>query len=404
MRALVVGGGVAGPACAIALRRVGIEAVVLERRPAAEPGAGSYLSLAPNGLAALDAMGALDVVRAVGWPTDRNVMASSSGRTLGTVPLGRALDDGTVALTLRRAALADVLTREAERQGAEVRWGARVAAVDPVQGRVTLADGAELSADVVVGADGLHSVVRRAIDPAAPAPRYVGLTNFGGTTRRTTLGADLPEQAWHFVFGRRAFFGAHATPTGDVVWFVNVPREAIGREERESTSDQAWRDWLVELLAEDAGPAAELVRTGELELAGDSTHDLPHVPTWHRGRAVLLGDAAHAPSPSSGQGASLALEDAVVLAGCLRDHEEPEAASAAYEVVRRDRVERVVRAGARTSSAKIPGRLGTAVRDLGMRVAFRWFVTERSLAWMTDHRVSLGPAGVPPVTGRRTAG
>ena len=172
------------------------------------------------------------------------------------------------------------------------------------------------------------------------------------------------------------------------MWFVNVPREAVGRDERARTSDRQWQDQLVGLLQDDAGPAAELVRTGRLELAGDSTHDLGHVPTWHRGRAVLVGDAAHAPSPSSGQGASLALEDAVVLAGALRDH-EPSAAFAAYEAARRPRVERVVRAGARTSSAKIPGRLGTAVRDAGMRIAFRWFVTDRSTAWMTDHRVEL---------------
>ena len=84
----------------------------------------------------------------------------------------------------------------------------------------------------------------------------------------------------------------------------------------------------------------------------------------------------------------------MVLAACLRDHREPPAAFAAYEAARRPRVERVVRAGARTSSAKIPGRLGTVARDAGMRVAFRWFVTDRSTAWMTDHRVGLdAPVG-----------
>ena len=121
------------------------------------------------------------------------------------------------------------------------------------------------------------------------------------------------------VFGSRAFFGAHRTPDGDVVWFANVPRPAIDSDERAATSAEQWQQWLVDLFAGDAGPAAELVRTGELELAGDSTYDLGHVPVWHRGRLVLVGDAAHAPSPSSGQGASMALEDAVELARCLRD-------------------------------------------------------------------------------------
>ena len=68
------------------------------------------------------------------------------------------------------------------------------------------------------------------------------------------------------------------------------------------------------------GPAAELVADGVLELAGDNTYDLPHVPHWTRDRLVVVGDAAHAPSPSSGQGASMALEDAVVLATSVRDH------------------------------------------------------------------------------------
>lgn len=394
MRALVVGGGVAGPACAIALRRVGIQAVVLERRPTAGVEQGSYLTVAPNGLAALDALGALEPVHALATPSRRNVLVSSSGRRLGDLSLGRPLEDGMVALTLRRSALAAVLAQEATRQGAEVCHGARVASVDPGAGRVRLGDGAVLDADVVVGADGVHSLVRRSLDPSAPTARYVGLLNFGGITRNTPLAADLPAQAWTFVFGRRAFFGAHPTPAGDVVWFVNVPRPATGREERAATSDEQWQARLVHLLEGDAGPAAELVRTGRLELAGDRTHDLGHVPVWHRGRAVLVGDAAHAPSPSSGQGASLALEDAVVLAASLRDHGSTAAAFAAYEAARRERVERVVRAGARTSSAKIPGRAGRAVRDVGMAVAFRFFVTDRSIAWMTDHRVHLdAPAG-----------
>ena len=87
-----------------------------------------------------------------------------------------------------------------------------------------------------------------------------------------------------------------------------------------ATSLELWQRRLVDLLADDSGPAADLVRAGSLELAGDNTYDLPHVPTWTSGSMVVIGDAAHAPSPSSGQGASMALEDAVVLAQALRDH------------------------------------------------------------------------------------
>jgi 2-polyprenyl-6-methoxyphenol hydroxylase-like FAD-dependent oxidoreductase len=391
MKAVVVGGGVAGPATALALGQVGIDAVVLEAR-ATDPSAGSYLTLAPNGVYALDVLGALDAVRPLALSSRTNRMYGAGGRHLGSMSLGRPLGDGTVALTLKRSHLATRLAELARERGVEVRYGAQVVDVRPLPdgAAVRLADGSTLKGDLLVGADGVHSRVRRAIDQAAPDERYVGLTNFGGITHGTALAAELPAEAWHFVFGRRAFFGAHPTPDGDVVWFVNVPRPAISREERAATSHDAWKRLLIDLLAEDAGPGQELVSSGTLELAGDNTYDLGHVPHWHRGRMVLLGDAAHAPSPSSGQGASLALEDAVELAHVLTNSRaafDLGAALAAFEQGRRPRVERVVRAGARSSSAKIPGPVGRAVRDTALQIAFRWFVTDRSTAWMSDHRV-----------------
>ena len=284
MRAVIVGGGVAGPALGLALQRAGIESVLLERRAEADPDAGSYFTVSPNGLDALDAVGALHLAREAGFASRRNTMYGATGRLLGRLSLGVPLDDATVALTMKRSRLAVLLAEEAERRGVEVRRGARVVSVaggaDGVS--ATLEDGTTVHGDVLVGADGVHSLVRRTIDPDAPAGRYVGLTNFGGITRSTPLAATLEPEAWHFVFGSRAFTGAHPTPDGDVVWFANVPRDEISREERASTSDEQWQDWLLDLVREDAGPAAELIRHGQLELAGDNTYDLPHVPTWSR--------------------------------------------------------------------------------------------------------------------------
>lgn len=105
---------------------------------------------------------------------------------------------------------------------------------------------------------------------------------------------------------------------------------------------------------------------------------------------IVIGDAAHAPAPSSGQGASLALEDAVLLARSLRDSASVEQAFASNESLRRKRVEKIVAYGARSSSAKTPGRFGSALRDVGMRAAFKYFVTDAKLAWMYDHRIEWG--------------
>ncbi|KRF39385.1 NAD(P)/FAD-dependent oxidoreductase [Terrabacter sp. Soil810] len=397
MKALVVGGGVAGPATALALHQVGIEATVLEAWPRSDGEAGSWFTLAPNGLHALDLLGARHLAAGIGFPSERNVMAGATGRVLGSMSLGVPLEDGTVAVTMKRSRLAAALLGEAERRGIEVCHASRVTEVASSSDGVTvnLEDGSTVAGDLLVGADGVRSMVRQAIDPHAAPARYVGLTNFGGITERTPLAATLPARQWHFVFGSRAFFGAHPTPDGDVVWFVNVPGPAITRAERAARTPEQWQDRLVELLADDAGPAADLVRTGRLELWADNTHDLPRVARWHRDRMVIVGDAAHAPSPSSGQGASLALEDAVVLATCLRDGGTVEEALTAYDTARRDRVERIVAAGARSSSSKIPGRTGRAVRDAMMRLVFRFVVTERSSAWITGHRVRWDPEAAP---------
>jgi 2-polyprenyl-6-methoxyphenol hydroxylase-like FAD-dependent oxidoreductase len=111
---------------------------------------------------------------------------------------------------------------------------------------------------------------------------------------------------------------------------------------------------------------------------------------------VIVGDAAHAPSPTSGQGASMATEDAVVLAQCLRDLPGVPQALAAYERLRRRRVERIVAQGARTGSAKTPGPVGRVVRDLALPLVFRFLATERSRAWIYDHHIDWdAPVQVP---------
>ena len=388
MHVLIAGGGIAGSVTAMALQKAGVTSTIFESHAATDTDVGSWFTISPNGLDALDAVGALDLAKDAGFPTRRNNLWDTNGGRLGSPGLGAPLSDGTVAQTIKRARLSRLLLDESVRRGIPVEFGRRVsgATVDP-DGRVTarFEDGSGATGDLLVGADGIHSVVRRLIDPAAPSGRYVGLTNFGGITHGASLGVE--GEAWHMIFGRRAFFGFYPASNGDVIWFVNWPRPEIDRDERVGTSPDAWKRQLVELFKDDRGPAIDLIRAGELELAADNTYDLPHVPTWHRGPMVIIGDAAHAPSPTSGQGASMAAEDGVLLAKALRDTSSIPAALEAYERLRRERVEKIVAFGARGSSAKAPGRFGRIVRDWFMRLVFRYFVSEKSMAWLYDHRV-----------------
>jgi FAD-dependent urate hydroxylase len=388
-RAIIIGGGVAGPVTAMALQRTGIDTVVYEAYPpTSDEEVGSYLTVATNGIDALRAIDAHGPVLDAGFPTPTNVLLSGTGRRLGAVSNGGRLPDGTTAHTIKRARLYRTLHQQAADRGIPVQVGRRLVDAEATRDGGVLArfdDGTQAAGDVLVGADGIHSTTRGIIDPAAPAPRYVGLVNFGGYTHQAA--PDAEPGAWHMIFGRRAFFGYVVDPAGGTVWFANVPRPAVAAAERAATTATQWRRQLVDLFAADRGPAGDLIAAGTLELAADNTHDLPRVPTWRRGPMVVIGDAAHAPSPTSGQGASMAAEDAVVLAKCLRDLPDLPQALAAYERLRRRRVERIVAQGARSGSAKAAGPVGRVLRDLLLPVVFKLLVTDKSLAWMYDHHL-----------------
>lgn len=386
--ALIIGGGIAGPVAAMALQRAGVAATVYEAHDRPSADIGSYLGVATNGIDALQAIDAHEPVLRAGFPTAVNVLVSASGKRLGTVSNGGRLADGTVAHTLKRATLARILREQAERRGIRVEHGRRLVTADRNSDGTVAArfdDGTTICGDVLVGADGVHSVTRRIIDPGAPAGRYIGLTNFGGYTEG--LSAPSEQGQWRMIFGRRAFFGYTVDPAGGIAWFANLPRPPIDPDERAATTTQQWTDQLVNAFADDHGPAAEIIASGRLEFAADNTHDLPSVPTWHNGSMVIIGDAAHAPSPTSGQGASMAIEDAVVLGKCLRDISDTPTALATYEGLRRSRVERIVAQGARTGRSKTPGPVGRALADVLLPVVFTLFVTEKKLAWMYDHHI-----------------
>ncbi len=125
-------------------------------------------------------------------------------------------------------------------------------------------------------------------------------------------------------------------------------------------------------------------------------HAIPHLPKWHDSRMVVIGDAAHAPTPSSGQGASLSLEDAVVLSTCLRDAPDPDAAFAQFEVARRARVERIIKWAARMNSSKAAGPVGRVLRDAMMPAVLRLTAESKAQRELYDHRVSFG--GDPRLT------
>lgn len=387
-KAIVIGCSIGGPLVAMALQRAGIEAVIYEAYDRPADYVGSFLSTASNGLDALRVLDSHTRVLAEGFATPRMVMWSGTGQRLGEVANGVTLADDTSSITIRRGLLHRALRAEAVSRGIQIEQGKRLVDATEDGGGVAarFEDGTEITGDILVGADGLNSHVRRIIDPHAPRPNDTGLLSMGGCARVTTL-APTPE-TFHMIFGKHAFFGYCVRPSGDTYWFANLTRrDELTRQELSAISPQTLKEQLLELFAVDSGPATDILQATGDELAAYPIHDMPTVPTWYRGRIVLLGDAAHATSPSSGQGASLAIEDAVVLAKCLRDLPDTRQAFTAYERLRRGRVEKVVKYSARISRTKALGPVGRWFRDLFMPFALKHFASPAGHAWLYRYHV-----------------
>lgn len=392
MRAVIIGGGIAGTVTAIALGEAGIDATVYEAYDHAADGVGSWLSLAVNGLDALSPFGLDRTVREAGFDTPRMALLSGTGKVLADFPNGTALPNGTVGQTIRRADLYAALRDETLRRGIPIEYGKRLIAAEQTARCGVVArfeDGTQAEGDLLVGADGLQSRVRRIIDPAAPSARYVGLLNTGGYARGVEA-AGAPGTL-NFVFGKRCFLGYVRHPDGAIWWFANPPSaRELSRAELAAITPEEWRARLLDLFADDVVPAAAIIRnTPELAPAWN-TYDFPSVPTWRNGRMVIIGDAAHAASPASGQGASMAFEDAVVLAKCLRDCPDVATAFATYERLRRPRVERVVAQGKRNGNQKAAGPVGRVLRDLLMPPMLRMMTRSGKMEqpWLYDYHIA----------------
>jgi FAD-dependent urate hydroxylase len=396
--AIVIGGGIAGPATAMALQKAGIEARVYEAYHSTAEAVGGGLSIAPNGLAALGVLGADDVVRRIGIPMTAMVMQSWTGKRLAT--FGGTDPAEPIGQFVWRGELYQGLHDEAARRGIRTEYGRRLVRVTETADAVTahFADGTEATADIIVGADGIRSTVRHLIDAAAPNPRYAGLASFAGRMADTAEAST--KGAMHMVFGKHAFFGYQVLDDASGGWFANLPQKT-----EQSLSDarragaEFWIRELTTVFGEDRTPAARMIgrtRPEDLLIVGPM-EDIPTVPTWNRGRMVLVGDSAHATSPSSGQGASLAFESAVQLARCLRDlpHEQ---AFAAYEQLRRARVEKIIAAAARTNSNKAAGPVARMLRDLILPTAMKLLAKPEKMAWQYGYRIDWDAPVGPSLT------
>ncbi|MFD5325286.1 FAD-dependent monooxygenase [Streptomyces sp. NPDC127092] len=358
--AVVVGAGIGGLAAAVGLQRIGWEVTVVDRAPVlADAGAG--ISLAANGIRALDVLGVGAAVRAAGHGQYTGGTRTPRGSWLARMDgaaLERAL--GSPIVGIPRTELHRLL-REALAPGT-LRTGVTATAADPLRGGrarvrfdgarpVTAADKGPrpdevpdtLEADLVVAADGIGSRLRTALFPAHPGPVHSGSTVLRAITDRPV---DLRTD-FEITWGRGAEFGHIAFADGRAEWHavLNAPAGVRHADPLAVLRRRfaRWHEPVPELLA---------ATRPEAVLHHDIAELATPLPSFVSGRVVLLGDAAHAMTPNLGQGACQALEDAVVLATELDGAADVDAALARYDAGRRPRTTAVAMAARRA------GRMG----------------------------------------------
>jgi 2-polyprenyl-6-methoxyphenol hydroxylase-like FAD-dependent oxidoreductase len=388
-KALIIGCGIAGPVAALFLQRAGIEAEIYEARVASTDYGGNFLNMACNGLGVLKPLGLDNQVASQGSPIPRMMSWSGKGKPLGEVRNGARAEVGAPSINILRSRLHQVLREGAEREGIKVAYGKKLANLESgVQGVVvTFADGTTAEGSFLLGCDGVYSRTRSLIHPDAPPPQYTGLIGTGGFAQHSSF-APTPDTL-HFVFGKRAFFGYHISSSGEMYWFANISqRSAPSRGDLDMIVSEEWQEHMLDLFREDIPLISEMIRATESTIIGYPFYDIPTQPLWHKGRVVLVGDAIHAVSPSAGQGASLAVEDAMVLAKCLRDREDHALAFASYELLRRARVERMVRHGRNAGQGKVmTNPIGVWFRDMSLSLVFKLIANSAAGDWIYSYKV-----------------
>jgi 2-polyprenyl-6-methoxyphenol hydroxylase-like FAD-dependent oxidoreductase len=336
-RVLILGGGIAGTSLAIELQRKGIAAHIAEKEPV-WGAKGTGITLMGPALRALKTLGVLEECLPEGYGVSEMKIFTAGGDYLQTVPLHGLLGTGYPAIGgMMRPALHRVLSDTAIREGATVRVGVSLAGLDQRPGGVDVqfTDGSRDSYDLVVGADGWRSSVRRLLlGEAAPEPRFLGQSVWRALVERP------PEVTGLFMFyGPQHKTGfTPLTPERMYVFLVEPAAERVRHDP--SAGPQRMR----ELLADFGGLVADVRETirhpEQVDCRPLDALILP--PPWYRDRVLLIGDAAHATTPQLAMGGAIAMEDAIVLADVLEREASLEDALATFMARRFDRCRMVV--------------------------------------------------------------
>jgi FAD-dependent urate hydroxylase len=358
-KAIIIGAGIGGLSAGLALQQAGVAVEIYERAPELKS-VGAGISLWANAIKALDQLGVGKRVRSMG-KAEGGGFHTPSGRTLLMMGIGEVEQRlGAPTLVLHRAELSQILL---EPYTGALHLDKRFTHYEESNGAITahFADGTQASGDLLICADGIHSVLRQSWFPASQ-PRYAGYTAWRGV-----LPFDHQQvgRHWGETLGCGTRVGIAPLSEGRVYWFAtqNLPANTrIAREAQQAHLLALFGNWYA--------PIPHLIRqTSSDAILQNDIYDLEPLSHWVRGRAALLGDSAHAMTPNMGQGGCQAIEDAVVLGKCLRLAPTVAEALQRYQSQRLPRANHVMRASRRIGQAiTIANPLVCALRDTFFRL------------------------------------
>ncbi|GAB4021619.1 FAD-dependent monooxygenase [Spirosoma migulaei] len=364
-KAILIGCGISGPAMALFLKRVGIDATIYEARNQPKDDAGAFLGISPNGLNVLKEFMPLGEILTEFTP-GKMTFFNAKNKNIGEIDTANQNElYSAETVQLKRGLLNKAIREVAIANGIKIELGKKLKSISQSEDSVTafFEDGTSATADFIIGCDGIHSVTRKSLFPNGPALSYTGLLSTGGFTRLANVQSLYG--SIRMTFGERSFFAYAVSNLGDVWWFNNISREKEPRRNELAALElDQLKDTLVALHKNDPEPIAEIIKSADsVEIY--PIYDIPFLEKWHKGRVCLIGDAAHAIAPHIGQGASLALEDTIVLAKCIRDLPTPESAFDKFQSLRQSRVHKIVKEARKVGDNKtVPNKFQQFFRDL----------------------------------------
>ena len=334
----IIGAGIGGLSVAIALQQIGQRVRVYERASELkEMGAGIVLSA--NAIKALEKLGVADQVRQAGSPVKKAEIRTPDGKLLVNMPVHKQAERyGTYSYLIYRPDLQRILYEKLMQD--TVKLGKKLSRIEQDRENITsmFEDGEMVKSDILIGADGVHSLVRQYIAEASEL-RYSGFTAFRGISHfeddrfPVELGGGF--EAW----GNGKRFGFSHLGKGRVFWFaaINTPQgKLLAAPNKKHIALEHFKSWW--------GPISDVIdSTDEENILVHEIFDRKPIKKWHKGRVTLLGDAAHPMLPNLGQGGAQAMEDALILARYLKEFpQNVEQALSHYEKVRIPRVTKIV--------------------------------------------------------------